>query len=110
MKKVYIVISLSILAASLASGQVVYDDVKIKVAPGVTCPSGWTASEETITTPTRYIVQAPAILGGRGFRVTLLFVNAVWPSAADKATATTTGLLVIQAGSTVEVHYCGLTP
>ena len=52
----------------------------------------------------------PASLGGRSIRVSPRFVNAVWPSASDKATATTTGLLVTQAGSTVEVNYCDLLP
>ena len=110
MKKVYYIVILSILAAPLASGQLVYDSVRVKVEPGVECPSAWTASTESITTPTRYIVQAPAILGGRAFRVTSGFVDLIWPTAANKATGTTTGLLVIEAGSTVEVHYCALLP
>ena len=43
----------------------VYDSVRVKVAPGVTCPSGWTASTESITIPTLYIVQVPVSIGGR---------------------------------------------
>ena len=65
---------------------------------------------ESITNEDRYIVRVPASIGGRGFRVSLAFVNLIWPSSTDKAEATTAGVLVIQAGSTVEVHYCGLLP
>ena len=110
MKKVYCIVILSILAAPLASGQVVYDDVKIEVAPGVTCPAAWTASTESITIPTLYIVQVPASIGGRAFRVSLAFVDLIWPSAADKAGAVASGVLVSEAGKTVEVHYCSLLP
>ena len=42
----------SLLLAPLASGQLVYDSVRVKVEPGVECPSGWTASTESITIPT----------------------------------------------------------
>ena len=110
MKKVYYIVILSILAAPLASGQLVYDSVRVKVASGTTCPSGWTASTESITTPTRYIVQVPASIGGRAFRVTSSFVNLIWPSAADKAEATTAGVLVTQAGSVSTISYCSLLP
>ena len=96
--------------AAVASSQVEYDSVRVKVASGTTCPSGWTSQSESVTTPTRYIVQAPAILGGRAFRVTSRLVNLLWSSAADKVGAVASGVLVIQAGSTVEVHYCALTP
>ena len=61
-------------------------------------------------TPARYIVQVPVSIGGRAFRVTSGFVNAVWPTAANKAAAVASGVLVTQAGSTVEVHYCDLLP
>ena len=108
--KVYYIVILSILAAPLASGQLVYDSVRVKVASGTTCPSGWTASTESVTTPTRHIVQVPVSIGGRAFRVTSGFVNAVWPTAANKAAAVASGVLVIQAGSTVEVNYCALLP
>ena len=110
MKKVYIVISLSILAASLASGQLVYNSVKIKVAPGVTCPATWTASEETITIEALYIVTAPASIGGRSFRVSSAFVDLIWPSVTDKSEAVASGTLVIQAGSVSTVHFCSLLP
>ena len=111
MKKLKVLCTILLLAlAPMASGQVEYDFVRVAVADGVTCPSSWTASTETVTIPTLYIVQAPAILGGRAIRVSPRFVNAVWPSAADKATATTTGLLVIQAGSVVTRRFCSLLP
>ena len=96
--------------ASMVAGQVVYDSVRVKVEPGVECPSAWTASTELITTPTRYIVQAPAILGGRAFRVTSGFVNAVWPSADNKSEAVASGVLVTQAGSVSTISYCSLLP
>ena len=96
--------------APLASGQLVYSEVRVKVASGTTCPSGWTSQSESVTIPTLYTVQVPASIGGAAFRVTSSFVNLIWPSAADKATATSTGLLVIEAGSTVEVNYCDLLP
>ena len=96
--------------ASMVAGQVVYDSVRVKVASGTTCPSGWTASTESITIPTLYTVRAPAIIGGRGFRVTSRFVDAVWPTAANKSAAVASGVLVIQAGSTAAVNYCDLLP
>ena len=38
--KLKVLITIALLAlASVASGQVVYDSVRVKVAPGVTCPS-----------------------------------------------------------------------
>ena len=105
-----IIMLLLALLPALAAGQLVYDSVRVKVAPGVTCPAAWTASTESVTTPTRYIVQAPPILGGRGFRVTLRFADAVWPTAANKSAAVASGVLVIEAGSTAAVNYCDLLP
>ena len=62
--KLKVLITIALVAvASVASGQVVYDSVRVKVAPGVTCPSGWTASEETITVEALYIVRVPASIG-----------------------------------------------
>ena len=69
--RVYILICLSLLAAPMVAGQLVYSEVKIKVSPGTTCPATWTASEETITIEARYIVTAPASIGGRSFLVSL---------------------------------------
>ena len=110
MKKVYYIVILLILAAPMVAGQVVYDSVRVKVEPGTTCPSGWTASTETVTIPTLYTVRAPAIIGGRGFRVTLRFADAVWPTAANKSAAVASGVLVIAAGLTAAVNYCDLLP
>ena len=103
-------ILITLLLAPLASGQLVYDSVRVKVASGTTCPSGWTASTESITIPTLYIVQVPASIGGRAFRVTSSFVNLIWPSSTDKAEATTAGVLVTQAGSVSTISYCSLLP
>ena len=61
----YIIILL-VAAASLASGQLIYDEVRVTVAPGVTCPSGWTAQSEQVTTETRFSVSVPASIGGGG--------------------------------------------
>ena len=113
MKKLKVLCILMLLLLSLAplaSGQLVYDSVRVKVAPGVTCPVAWTASTETITIPTVYRVVVPASIGGRSFRVTSGFVDLIWPSAANKATAVASGVLVIEAGSTVTVNYCALVP
>ena len=96
--------------APLASGQVEYESVRVAVAPGVTCPATWTASTETVTIPTRYTVRTPVSIGGRTFRVTSAFVDLIWPTAANKATAVASGVLVIEAGSTVTVNYCALVP
>ena len=96
--------------ASLASSQIEYDSVRVKVAPGVTCPSGWTASTETITIPTVYRVVVPASIGGRSFRVTARFADLIWPSAANKAAAVAAGSLSIEAGSNIQRHYCSLLP
>ena len=110
MKLKAILIIMLLALAPLASGQVVYDEVKVEVAPGVACPAGWTPSQESVTTPTRHIVQVPVSIGGRAFRVTSGFVNAVWPSSTDKSAAVASGVLVIEAGSTVEVNHCALLP
>ena len=113
MKKLKVLCILMLLLLSLAplaSGQLVYDEVKIKVAPGVTCPSTWTASEETITIEARFIVTVPASIGGRSFRVSSAFVDLIWPSVADKSEAVASGTLVTQAGSVSTVHYCSLLP
>ena len=60
LKVLYTIILLAL--APLASGQVVYDSVRVAVADGVTCPSSWTASTETVTTPDASIsFMAPAI-------------------------------------------------
>ena len=110
MTKLKVLFAIMLLLAPLASGQLVYDSVRVKVASGTTCPSGWTSQSESVTTPTRHIVQVPASIGGRAFRVTSGFVNAVWPSSTDKSAAVASGVLVIQAGSVSTVHYCSLLP
>ena len=110
MTKLKVLFAIMLLLAPLASGQLVYDSVRVKVASGTTCPSGWTASTETITIPARYIVRVPASIGGRSFRVTSAFVDLIWPTAANKAAAVASGVLVSEAGSTVEVNYCALLP
>ena len=96
--------------APLASGQLVYSEVRVKVASGTTCPSGWTSQSESVTTPTLHIVQVPVSIGGRAFLVSTAFVNLIWPSAAAKAEATTSGVLVIQTGSVSTISYCALLP
>ena len=78
-----IIIMLLALAPGVA-GQLVYDEVKIKVSPGTTCPATWTASEETITIEALYVVTVPASIGGRSIRVSLAFVDLIWPSADNK--------------------------
>ena len=110
--RVYILICLSLLAAPMVAAQVVYDSVRVKVASGTTCPSGWSASTESVTTEDRYILQVPASIGGRAFYISVAFVNLIWPRAATKAgSSTKTGLLVIQARLTVStISYCSLLP
>ena len=99
-----------LLLAPLASGQLIYSEVKIKVSPGTTCPATWTASEETITIEALYIVTAPASIGGRAFRVSATFVDLIWPSVTDKSEAVASGTLVIEAGSVVTQQFCALLP
>ena len=85
MKKVYyIVISLLILAAPMVAGQVVYDSVRRSRSSPAYDVSEWVDGfgRKQSPSPTLYTVRAPAIIGGRGFRVTLRFADAVWPSAA----------------------------
>ena len=108
--RVYILICLSLLAARMVAGQLIYNEVKIKVSPGTTCPATWTASEETITIEALYVVTVPASIGGRSIRVSLAFVDLIWPSADNKSEAVASGVLVIQAGSVSTVHYCSLLP
>ena len=87
------------------------DSVRVKVASGTTCPAAWTASTESITTEDRYIVRdSGKHRRSASFQVSQSFVNAVWPTDELKAAAVASGVLVIQAGSTVEVHYCDLLP
>ena len=109
MKKAIVVVAVLALA-SVASGQLIYDEVKVEVAPGVACPSSWTASSEAVTLPAVYRVLVPASIGGRSFRVTARFVNLIWPSAADKTEAVTEGKLVNQAGRVVTRRFCSLLP
>ena len=59
--KVLITIALPALA-SVASGQLIYDEVKVEVAPGVACPSSWTASSETVMSEPRFQVHVPVVL------------------------------------------------
>ena len=92
------------------AGQLVYDEVKIKVSPGTTCPATWTASEETITIEALYVVTVPASIGGRSIRVSLAFVDLIWPSADNKSEAVASGVLVTQAGSVSTISYCSLLP
>ena len=96
--------------ASLASSQIEYDSVRVAVADGVTCPSSWTASTETVTLPAVYRVLVPASIGGRSFRVTPRFADLIWPTAADKTAAVAAGSLSIDPGSNVQRHYCSLLP
>ena len=109
--KLKVLITIALLAlASVASGQLIYDEVKVEVAPGVACPSSWTASSEAVTLPTVYRVIVPASIGGRSFRVTARFADLIWPSAANKAAAVAAGSLSIEAGSNIQRHYCSLLP
>ena len=66
MKYIIILLVAAASLASLASGQLIYDEVRVTVAPGVTCPSGWTAQSEQVTTETRFSVSVPASIGGGG--------------------------------------------
>ena len=86
------------------------DEVKIPVAPGVACPATWTPSQETITIEARYIVRVPASIGGHTLRVSSRFVNAVWPSSADKSEAVASGKLVSRASTVSTRHFCSLLP
>ena len=101
---VFIVLAL----AAVSPAQLIHDSVRVKVAPGVTCPSGWTASTESITVEASYTVRVPASIGGLSFLVSADFVNAVWPTAANKATAIAAGVLEVQAESSSTKNYCSL--
>ena len=109
--KLKVLITIALLAlASVASGQLIYDEVKVEVAPGVACPSSWTASSEAVTLPAVYRVLVPASIGGRSFRVTARFADLIWPTPQDKAAAVAAGNLVNEAGRVVTRHYCSLLP
>ena len=108
LKVLFTIIFLAV--ASVTAGQLVYSEVRVKVAIGTTCPAAWTASTESITTEDRYSVVIPASIGGGELQVSQSFVDSIWPTDELKATAVASGVLVIQAGSTVEVHYCALLP
>ena len=80
--KLKVLIAIALLAlASVASGQLIYDEVKVEVAPGVACPSSWMASSEAVTLPAVYRVLVPASIGGRSFRVTARFAQ---PDMAER--------------------------
>ena len=55
-------ILVALLVASVASAQLIYDEVKVEVADGVTCPSSWTASSETVMSEPRFQVHVPVVL------------------------------------------------
>ena len=95
---------------SVATAQLIYDSIRVKVAPGTTCPSGWTAQSETVTTAAESIVTVPASIGGGAFVVSAEFVASVWPSAALRAAAIASGVLVQTAAASATVHYCALLP
>ena len=86
MTKLKVLFAIMLLLAPLASGQLVYDSVRVKVASGTTCPSGWTASTETITIPARYTVQRSGkSIGGRTLSVLRrAFVDLIWPTCGKQ--------------------------
>ena len=101
---VFIVLAL----AAVASAQLIYDAVRIKVAPGVACPASWTAQSETVVTEAKFFVHVPAVLGGAIVLVSENYVDLIWPTDAAKAAAVVSGVLEVQAESSAVKNFCAL--
>ena len=57
-----IIVTLSL--AAITSAQLTYDEIRIKVPAGTTCPSGWTLETSTVVVAEEYSIHVPAVLGG----------------------------------------------
>ena len=111
MKKIVVAIILAfVFVASVASAQLIYSSVRIAVEPGVSCPATWTASTSTVVTEEKFYIRVPVSLGGRIFLVSSDLVDALWPSAAQKAAAIVLGVLEHQAETSTTQSYCALLP
>ena len=108
--KIILAISIASMLAVVASAQLTYSSVRIPVESGTTCPANWTSQTESIVVEARFYIHVPASIGGRVFLVTPSLVAALWPSAASRAAAVTSGLLEVQAQSAVTKSFCALLP
>lgn len=104
MRKLLLLVALS-LVASLAPGPLhaQQDRVTVQVAPGETCPVGWTTTNTAWTKAERiYYVLPPEladdyrrthIRGTPEFRVSQAFVTRVWPTLTQQQAAYAAGSL-----------------
>ena len=104
MTKLKVLCTIMLLAlAPVVSGQVEYESVRVAVAPGVDV-SEWPGRLRRNQSPSRLstpfgLRQSSAVAASVSRRASS---TAVWPSAAaNKSAAVASGVLVIQAGSTV---------
>lgn len=103
-----IIVTLSL--AAITSAQLTYDEIRIKVPAGTTCPSGWTLETSTVVVAEEYSIHVPAVLGGRSFLVSKNLVDALWPNAASKAAAIVQGILQFEPESSTTQNFCSLLP
>ena len=104
----FIILALTLTAS--ASAQLIHDSVRVKVAPGVTCPSGWTASSSTVVVEEKFYIHIPDILGGGFFLVSEDLVDSLWPGDAERAAAIVAGILEHQAEVSSTQNFCSLLP
>ena len=108
--KVILAIIAFVFGASGASAQVIYSSIRVRVEAATPCPANWTRTSATTVAPALFFIHAPLSIGGRVFLVTSDLVDALWPSAASKAGAITSGLLVVQGEVSTVQNYCALLP
>ena len=108
--KALAILIVTLALASVAAPQLTYDRIRIAVAPGVVCPTAWTAQTPTVVSEEEYYIHVPAILGGRSFLVSKNLADALWPSAAAKAAAVVQGIVEFEAEVSTTQNFCSLLP
>ena len=108
--KMILTIIVALAIAMVSEAQLTHDSVRIPVASGTTCPTGWTAQSEVIIVEAQFYIRAPAVLGGRSFLVSENLVNRLWSTDAMRAAAVASGILEVQAESAVTKSFCALLP
>ena len=83
MTKLKVLFAIMLLLAPLASGQLVYDSVRVKVASGTTCHE-WVDGFDGINhhPDSLHRPGSRSSIGGAAFRVTSSFVNLMMPPSA----------------------------
>ena len=117
MRNLLIVVLALALAPAPALAQV--DVVDVQIAPGETCPAGWTTTDRAWTKPARTFYRLPASLvaafqrttigsGPAEFQVTPAFVAAVFPTDQLREAAYAAGRLRAEPATSGSVRTCSL--